>query len=488
MEIKSKIIRAYRWPYFWLVLIVVATLTLHFVTIPWVSDPILDEQHYIKDARFIITNHASERAEHPPLAKLIIVAGEYVFSGFKSPIQDTGVTLQKAVTSVSGSIIYVSDASAFKVGEVIIINNEYMKIQGVDTTSNQLAVERGYMGTTAVSHVNNQPVGHFTDNPWAWRVFPVLFGTATIILFWFLCRRLDMSLTAANIATYLLAFENLTFMLSGLAMLDVYFLTFMMASFLLYASRRYINSGIAIGLSGLCKLNGVLALPVVGVHWLFSRKQGRNPWFMYTIIFAIVAFVGLIPLCEYIIHHGLTPEMNPFHRIQEIISLSNSLKFEAIDHPFKSHPWDWLIFYRPMPFWYMPHYTAAISFTIWALIMPTFGYLVYRSIKRDEAGLFALAWFFGTYLVWIPITFITHRVDYIFYFYSSVGAICMGVAIGLNRLLDVFRNRPRGKLKWTAFSIVAFILALHMFSFLILSPLIPYDFTNWWNWLVKLFT
>ena len=143
-------------------------------------------------------------------------------------------------------------------------------------------------------------------------------------------------------------------------------------------------------------------------------------------------------LFDFAIDQRWTLELNPFHRIKEMLSLSGSLTFATVTHPFKSHPWDWLISYKPMPFWYMPHYTGAISFTIWALIIPTFGYLIYKAVKRDEAGLFALAWFAGTYLIWIPITLITDRVNYIYYFYPAVGAICIGVALGLSRASRYF--------------------------------------------------
>ena len=30
-----------------------------------------------------------------------------------------------------------------------------------------------------------------------------------------------------------------------------------------------------------------------------------------------------------------------------------------------SRPWAWLLNYNPMPFWYSPHYTGAISLTVW---------------------------------------------------------------------------------------------------------------------------
>ena len=395
MEIKDKLYRLYKWEYFFLCVIVIATLIMHFCIVTRPTDLILDEQHYIKDARNIMQNHESLRTEHPPLAKLIIVAG----------------------------------------------------------------------------------IKAFGDNPWGWRVFPILFGTASIVLFYFLCRRLNMSPIASNIAAFLLAFENLTFLQASVAMLDVFCLTFMLAAFLLYVNRRYINSGIAVGLSALAKLNGALALPVIFIHWIFSR-QGRSRGIIFTILFSVLSFVELMILFEYIIAQRVTSSLDPFLRIKDMLSLSGSLTFATVTHPYASHPWDWLISYKPMAYWYMPHYTAAISFTIWALIIPTFAYLVYKAVKRDEAGLFGLAWFAGTYLIWIPVTFITDRVNYIYYFYPAVGAICIGVALGLSRLIDIFRNRPSGKLKWTALSVVIFILFMHLVSFLILSPLIPVDFAK----------
>jgi predicted membrane-bound dolichyl-phosphate-mannose-protein mannosyltransferase len=395
MEIKDKLYRLYKWEYFFLCVIVIATLIMHFCIVTRPTDLILDEQHYIKDARNIMQNHESLRTEHPPLAKLIIVAG----------------------------------------------------------------------------------IKTFGDNPWGWRVFPILFGTVSIVLFYFLCRRLNMSPTASNIAAFLLAFENLTFLQASVAMLDVFCLTFMLAAFLLYVNRRYINSGIAVGLSALAKLNGALALPVIFIHWIFSR-QGRSRGIIFTILFSILSFVELMILFEYIIAQRVTSSLDPFLRIKDMLSLSGSLTFATVTHPYASHPWDWLISYKPMAYWYMPHYTAAISFTIWALIIPTFAYLVYKAVKRDEAGLFGLAWFAGTYLIWIPVTLITDRVNYIYYFYPAVGAICIGVALGLSRLIDIFRNRPSGKLKWTALSVVIFILFMHLVSFLILSPLIPVDFAK----------
>ena len=312
----------------------------------------------------------------------------------------------------------------------------------------------------------------FGDNPWGWRFFSVFFGTASIVLFYFLCRRLGMSRTATNIATFLLAFENMTFVQASVAMLDVYFYTFMLASFLLYVYRQYIASGVAVGLSILAKLNGALALPTMIIHWLFDRR-GRSWWFALTLFMAVAAFILLMPLFDLAIVQDTSALVDPISRTETMSELSSSLTFANVDHPSASRPWEWLIFCRPMAYYYSPHYSAAISYSLWALIIPTFAYLVYKAVRGSNAGLFGASWFAGTYLLWIPISLITDRVSYIFYFYPTIGAICLGLGLGLAELLGIFKKRKAGKLKWTLLGIVVFILLSHLVSFVILSPVFP---------------
>jgi dolichyl-phosphate-mannose-protein mannosyltransferase len=395
MEMKEAFFRIYRWEHFWLCLLVLVTLIMHLVIIAVPPELILDEMHYVPEARNIIAEQEILRPEHPPLAKFFVVSGIRLFG----------------------------------------------------------------------------------DNPWGWRLFSVLFGTATIVLFYFLCRRLNMSRNATSIATFLLALENMTFVQASVAMLDVYCLTFMMASFLLYASRRYWSSGVAVALAALAKLNGALAAPVMFFHWLF-RRRGRSWWFAVTVVLAPVAFVGLMPLFDWALVPDFSALVDPLSRIKTMLSLSSSLTFATVDHTSLTRPWEWLIGYQVMTYKYYPHYLAAISPSVWALAIPTFGYMVYRAVKGSQAGLFGAAWFTGTYLVWIPISLITDRASYIYYFYPTVGAICLGLGLGLSQLFDFYRQRRPGKLKRTVLSLFIFYLAAHLACFVALSPLFPV----YWPW------
>ena len=75
------------------------------------------------------------------------------------------------------------------------------------------------------------------------------------------------------LATFLFAFEDMTFLHSGLALLDVYMVTFMLAAVLAYLDEKYIWMGIFIALSANCKLAGVLIFIAIFIHWAIYRKD-----------------------------------------------------------------------------------------------------------------------------------------------------------------------------------------------------------------------
>jgi dolichyl-phosphate-mannose-protein mannosyltransferase len=299
-------------------------------------------------------------------------------------------------------------------------------------------------------------------------------GAIGITLFFFICRRLKMSRRATNLATFLLALENFSFMISSIAMLDVFMVTLTLAFFLLYLYREYLLSGVFIGLAALAKLFAAMGTPVLLIHWLFSKTRPSRR-FILTVIAAPLSFVAFMPLFDFAISRQF---QNPLLRIQDMLSLSGSLTFATTTHPSLSRPWEWILSYIPMPFWFGPHYpqntwlggyNGAISPTVWLIIIPIVLFMLYRAIKGSEAGLFGFAWFIGTYLLWIPISIATNRISFIYYFYPTIGAICLGLGMCIPEILDwAAARRLKVKISVTA-GIVAF-LALHVASFVILSP------------------
>lgn len=376
------------WEYAVICLLLVVNLIIHFAIINHPPALVLDEQHYIGDAKNILQNNATARTEHPPLGKLIITAGVAVLG----------------------------------------------------------------------------------DNPFGWRTLPIIFGTANIFLLYLICRKLSMSRIGANIAAFLLMFENLSFVQGSVAMLDVFSLTFTLLAFWLYLRHNYPLSGFAVALATLVKLSGAFALIVIFLHWVIVRRKDAIN-FLASMALAPLCFLLLFPLFQFFIYHRLT---NFIGDIQLMLSQSASLTFANTTHPSLVRPWTILILPTVMPYYYTPHYFGAISFTLWALIIPAFAYMIFRAVKRSEAGLFGAAWFTGAFLIWMPLSLITNRVSYVYYFYPAVGAICIGLGMGLSALIGFWQTRRTGKLRWLAMSAVVLFLLLHLATFIFLAPINPW--------------
>jgi dolichyl-phosphate-mannose-protein mannosyltransferase len=361
---KQQITKFWKWEYFWLSVIVVATLILHFIVITRPAEPLFDEQHYIPDARIIITQHNTARTEHPPLGKLAIVSGV-------------------------------------------------------------LAVG---------------------DNPWGWRLPSVAFGTAGIIFFYLTCRNLKMSRRASSLATFILASENLYFVHSGVAMLDIFMVSMMLLAFWLYARRSYPAAGVAVALAALAKFNGVFAIFAIIIHWLFGRRD-KPVQFVASLILSGLAFMLLYAAMDAAIYLRLVDFVTGF---RNALSATDSLTFITAKHVSESRPWEWVFNLEIMPYWYGPHYIGLVSFPVWALIVPTVVYTAFRSIKKDTAALFSIASFIGVYVIWIPLDIITNRITFIFYFLPAVPGICLGLVVGMDYVINFWQasrppRRPRVK-------------------------------------------
>ncbi|MFC1892992.1 phospholipid carrier-dependent glycosyltransferase [Chloroflexota bacterium] len=374
--------------YFWLCLLVLASLAMHFSIINQPAEPLFDEQHYVPDARSIVQGSGTSRLEHPPLGKLFIVSG----------------------------------------------------------------------------------ISLFGDTPLGWRFFSILFGAVCIVLFYLICRQLKIPRRASFLATFLLALENLSFVQASVAILDVFSLAFMLASFWLYLRGKYLLSGVAVGLGTLAKLTGTLALPVMFLHWFFRRGVAPRR-FIITMLLAPLSFLLLMPLFDFIVSRQW---LNPIDRVMTMLSLSGSLTFSATTHGSASHPWEWILRPEIMAYWYEPHYIAAISFTILALVIPSVLYMTYYAVKGSEPHLFGISWFAGTYLIWIPLSLISDRISFVYYFYPTVGAICIGLGLGFSQLMTLCEARKTARR--VVKTIIAGYLLLHVVIFTLLSPVF-----NWWS-------
>ena len=306
----------------------------------------------------------------------------------------------------------------------------------------------------------------FGDNPLGWRFFPVLFGGAGLVLFYLICRQLKIPQKTAFLATFLLSVENLNFIQSSVAMLDVFSVTLMLAGFYAFLKNRWYMSGIIIGFSALAKFTGVLALPVIGLYWLITNRKA--PFKLGLAVLAAPAtYLAVLPLLLFIIWGKL---LNPITETVTMLLINSYSTFSVVEPDMLSRPWEWLFGYKIIIYHQDPHYIAAISSTLWALGIPAMLYMAFRASKRNIAASFSVAWFAGCYLLWIPISLITDRTSYVFYFYPVIGALSMAIALLLVDISTRAARHTSGVFRFLEQWAIPLFVLMHIAIFIFLAP------------------
>jgi len=311
----------------------------------------------------------------------------------------------------------------------------------------------------------------FGDNPWGWRMPSVVFSIASLVIFYLICRRLAGKWVAL-LASFLLVFESLTFVMSGIAMLDVFCLTFMLLAFLFYLNDRYVFSGISLALSALCKLTGLLGIFLILAHWVIrKRKQPLRNIALFLFVVA-VAFLVLLPVTDFA---ATGHWMSPTTRVWQMLEASKSNTFAKVTSDvanYVSYPWQWILSPKGVSFKEQTSFRQVISPTIWILIIPSMGYMLYEFIKRKtDISLFVLLWFAAIYLLWIPLVILTDRLTYIYYFYPAVGAVCLAVGLAIKRIWDSASKRRSALQRRLIKAAVIGYLAVDVIVFLGLTPI-----------------
>jgi predicted membrane-bound dolichyl-phosphate-mannose-protein mannosyltransferase len=316
----------------------------------------------------------------------------------------------------------------------------------------------------------------FGNNPGGWRAFSILFGIIGIFIFYLICKKLTVkwprSITFVPLlGTFLLATENLTFVMGHVAMLDVFYVTFMLLGFLLYLRGNYLFCGVVMGLSLLCKETAILGIVVILLHWIITHfselaAEIRNNWdalneramrtplsrnilnmFELLVVTAAVWLILIIPL-EYASMHQYPAEtlwVDPLFRAiymvwHPLTESSASLSLGLLgggELAIVRTPLQWIL--SPSALYVdlasssgVPRYLDSIGWNIWILIIPSFVYVIYASAKIHHQGhdmaLFLLCWLVGVYGLLAVVQPLTGRLTYDYYFYPAVPAVCLTIA------------------------------------------------------------
>jgi predicted membrane-bound dolichyl-phosphate-mannose-protein mannosyltransferase len=315
------------------------------------------------------------------------------------------------------------------------------------------------------------------DNGYGWRIPSVIFGSVAVLVFYLLMKRIASYKMVPLVATFLFSFDNLVFVQSRIATLDIFALTFMLIGLYWYFSGHSYLSAIGMALSALTKITGLAGfLVIVIVHaikFIMGRSKGKTwgeffSWFeKYVAVYAISLLLLLTIMDRLWVGYS-----SPLEHIQYILTYSAALVSQC-PNGIISCPWQWLLNQIQIPYLVVNvqvtsgsvtskydsiSFLGAMNPAILYLTIPAMFYSAYSyHQKKSDLTLLALVWFAVTYLPYYPAVIFGQRVTYLFYFLATVPAICASVA---HMIAD--QNPPK--------LVLVFYLGVVLVSFYLMFP------------------
>ncbi|MGA1278896.1 MAG: dolichyl-phosphate-mannose--protein mannosyltransferase [Candidatus Nanopelagicaceae bacterium] len=329
----------------------------------------------------------------------------------------------------------------------------------------------------------------FGDESFGWRFTTALIGIATVVLLYLISLKLFDSEPVALLAASLMALDGLAIVMSRTALLDNFLTFFVLLAFFFLIKERFLLMGIALGAAMSVKWSGLyflLAFLIIAAIWNVRSFLERKDQRLLSVIAA-----APIALLTYIISwvgwfrsdrgwdrdsgtNALSSLWN-YHR--EIYNFHSTLD---ADHPYRSHPWSWLVMGRPTSFFYeSPEGCGAknCSQEILALGNPLiwwFGTIAiavvigYAITRRDRLALSILVPLGAGYLPWF---LFPERTMFTFYAISILPFMILAIAYLANELL---RHYARATLLISLALTAVFALFLYFLPIHI-AQVITYD-------------
>jgi len=271
------------------------------------------------------------------------------------------------------------------------------------------------------------------NDAYGWRAPSVIFGVASLLIFYLLVKRMSKKPFLALFSSTILSLDNLFFVHGRIATLDIFVLGFMLLGFYWYFGNRPVLSAGAMALATLCKIGGFYGFATVaGYHLLRALRSRRREWRprlewieKYTLAYGII-FMAVLGVLD----HFWGGYNNPFEHLSFIFSYTRGLSRETLQG-IESYPWQWLLNGVKIPYLTFASvaFQGAMNPLVIYLAIPSMVYMGYKAYaERDGAALFALTWFLVTYVPFVPMWFLWHRISYIFYFLNTVPAVAIGIA------------------------------------------------------------
>lgn len=295
----------------------------------------------------------------------------------------------------------------------------------------------------------------FGDAPLGWRFFSVMFSVIALYFYHRLVMDQTLNYDLALSSMIVLAINKLYFTFSTLGVLDIYMLSFMVASIFFASKRRFIESSILMAISSLCKLASVFYLPILISMVMFcgriggQRRAALRDTFLWLGVYALT-FMATLYLSDLLYWEFSPPNVrNPMDHLLYMVRVHVSSNWPA---GLSEKPWLWLFaqnnYYLGGVAFIKNSYLEGTSLAITALSLASLPYALHR---RGGFPILCSIWFINAYFIWFPTYFLLKRPIFNFYLLPALPAI--------SALNCMFFNGNRGVLWLYVLTCITLFLA-----------------------------
>jgi dolichyl-phosphate-mannose-protein mannosyltransferase len=359
----------------------------------------------------------------------------------------------------------------------------------------------------------------FGYDPTGWRIASVIVGTLTVAAVYLLARRLLNSTLGAIVTSGLLALDFLHFVMSRMAMLDVFVTFFGVAAFLFLILDRdrllegrfgsagrwravrdrpwRVAAGAAAGLGAATKWSGWFVLAAIiclTVAWeLRSRRVQGRPGPLVSVIRqegpSIALGLLLLPLVVYLVTFAgridgslLAWPWAPQSWLRAFVDRQAAMaRFHLPlggNNPYASPAWSWLLLKRPVVFYLLqtpPDQVREVLATgsplVWWASIPALVLVAVNMLRRNarvSAEGAILAGFAFAYLPWLGFGLERSQL-FMFYLLPAVPFMCLA----LGYVATMISRSMRGRAVLGIFALGAIVLFAFYYPLLADRPLPP---------------
>ena len=290
----------------------------------------------------------------------------------------------------------------------------------------------------------------FGDNPLGWRLPSILAGLAAILLVYLIVRRVSGRPWLAVFAAATFSVDNLVFVHSRLATLDILFVApALLAVWLLFRDMT-LWAGVACGIAILMKLPAIYALLALVALVLFFPKDPDAPdrWrrcFRTAGLLAgaalATALVGL-----WVLDLQFSRYHSPFTHIAHMVRYGAALSRHGGPIGSESYPWQWLANEVQIPYLRIDqslsvggeqlggrslvHFRGAMNPAMIGLALVGLSYAGARALRqRDRLAAWTVCWSAGFFVPFLVGSVAFHRISYLYYMLPIVPAIAVANAM-----------------------------------------------------------